>query len=376
MSLFTDVSSEMVYPLIPDLVKAVGGGAAALGLIEGVAEGTANIMKAFSGYWSDKIAKRKPLIFLGYFLAAIAKPFLGFAYLWQMILGFRFLDRVGKGVRSSPRDALLADSTGDRKMGKWFGFHRMMDTLGAVVGPLLAALLLARGLKLQHLFYWAVLPAVAGLIIIQVFVREIKPERKPAEKFKLDFRGFSPTYHKFLAVSCVFALGTFSNTFLILRAKDFGFETKTLPLLYVVFNVVYALSSMPAGMLSDKLGRKNLLLTSMAVFAACYFGFAFATKAVHIWVLFALFGIDGGIKEGVQRALIADLVPSEKRASAYGIYYAGIGMLMIPASAFAGLFWKSLGPKIAFSYGAVLAVTAFVLLTVLIPWPRSNKVAG
>jgi MFS family permease len=367
VSLFTDISSEMVYPLIPDLVKAAGGGAAALGLIEGIAESTANIFKAFSGYISDRAGKRKPLVFLGYLLAALAKPLMGLSYLWEMVLGFRFLDRVGKGVRTAPRDAILADSTGEAKRGQWFGLHRTMDNLGAVAGPLIAAAFLAYGFKLQHLFYWAVIPAAAGLLVIQIFVKETAAPRPKAEKFKLDFRGLHRDYHVYLFISCVFALGTFSNTFLILRAKDFNFALKTLPLLYMVYNIVTSLVSMPAGMLSDRLGRKNLLVFAMAVFGLCYFGFGFANAAWQIWALFAAFGVVDGIKEAVQKALIADLVPSEKRASAYGVFYAATGSFMLPGSAIAGVCWIKLGVEITFSYAAVLALIAAGLLLFLLP---------
>ena len=367
VSLFTDISSEMVYPLIPDLVKAAGGGAAALGVIEGTAEATANVFKAFSGYISDRTGKRKPLVFLGYFLSTLAKPLLGLSYLWQMVFGFRFLDRLGKGIRTAPRDAILADSTGEEKRGQWFGLHRMMDTTGAVAGPLLAAALLAYGVRLQTLFFWAVLPAAVGLLIIRFFVKEVSPERKSAEKFKLDFRGLHRDYHVYLFISAIFALGTFSNTLLILRAKDFNFALKTLPLLYMVFNAVSALASLPAGMLSDRIGRKNLLVFAMLIFGLCYFGFGFASAAYQIWALFAMFGIVDGIKEGVQKALIADLVPSEKRASAYGVYYAVVGALMLPASAMAGIFWKTLGVAVTFSYAGTLALIAAGLLLFLIP---------
>lgn len=367
VSLFTDISSEMVYPLIPDLVKAAGGGAATLGVIEGVAEATANLFKGFSGYWSDKIAKRKPIIFLGYFLGAIAKPLLGLSALWQMVLGFRFLDRVGKGVRSSPRDAILADSTGEKKIGQWFGLHRMMDSLGAVAGPALATLLLGLGLEFKSLFFWALIPAGIGLVVILAVVREIPPRRIPGQKFKLEFRGLDRVYHKFLVVSCVFAMATFSNTFLILRAKDFGFSLKMLPLLYMVFNIVSALSALPAGMLSDRFGRRNVLMASQFTFSLCFAGFALAAHPWQIWVLFAGFGIVDGIKEGVPRALISDLVPSEKRSSAFGVYYAAIGLFMLPASALAGLLWKEFGPKVVFGYGAVIGIIALILLAAMIP---------
>jgi len=367
VSLFTDISSEMVYPLLPDLVKKAGGGSALLGLIEGVAEATANLLRAFSGYLSDRLGKRKQIVFLGYLLGALAKPLLGLSTIWQMILGFRFLDRLGKGIRSSPRDAILADSSAEAERGKWFGFHRSMDTLGAVLGPILAFVLLGLGFKLNHLFFWAFVPAIIALFILQLLVKEIAPKKKSQQKFELNFRGLSRFYHYYLIISGIFALGNFPNVFLILRAKDFEFDTSALPLLYLVYNLVYSLIAIPAGMLSDRWGRKNLLVFALVLFAISYFGFGFAQNPFQIWLLFGLFGIVDGIKEGVQRALIADLVPSEKRASAYGIYYGVIGFLILPASSLAGIFWKKWGAIMVFSYGGGLALLGAFLLLIFLP---------
>ena len=380
VSFFTDISSEMVYPLIPRLISSIGGTSVALGVIEGIAEATASVLRAFSGYISDRLKKRKALVILGYSLSALAKPLLGISKIWQMVLGFRFLDRTGKGIRTAPRDAILADSAGEKERGKWFGFHRAMDTLGAGIGPLSAFLLLGIGVPFRHLFFWAVIPAGVAVLVLIFLVREVAPERKEGEKFKLNFRGWSRHYHYYLIISGIFVLGNFSNTFLILRAQELGLKEEKflfIPLLYLLYNLSYALISMPAGMLSDRIGRRKVLLFSFVLFALVYLGFGLNESLWALWLLFFLFGFVDGTKEGTQRALIADLVPSERRASAYGVYYAIVGALMFPSSAIAGLVWKKFGAQVVFSYGACLGLISAVLLFFLLPDqinPSQNRI--
>ena len=366
VSFFTDISSEMVYPLLPQLVKAVGGTPASLGLIEGLAEATASGLRAVSGYISDRFRRRKILVILGYSLSALAKPLLGASRLWQMVLGFRFLDRTGKGIRTAPRDAILADSASEAERGKWFGFHRAMDTLGAALGPLSAFLLLGLGISFRQLFYWAVIPAGIAVLVLILLVKEVKP-RAGGGKFQLNFRGLDRRYHYYLLISGVFVLGNFSNTFLILRAQELGMSLARSTLLYLVYNLSYAFISMPAGMLSDRIGRKRVLLFSFLLFSAVYLGFGYNQHLLGLWVLFFFYGLVDGTKEGTQRALIADLVPSEKRASAYGIYFALVGVLMFFSSTIAGLVWKKFGAEIVFTYSAGLGLIASLLLFFLLP---------
>ena len=366
VSFFTDISSEMVYPLLPQLVKAVGGTPASLGLIEGLAEATASGLRAVSGYISDRFRRRKILVILGYSLSALAKPLLGASRLWQMVLGFRFLDRTGKGIRTAPRDAILADSASEAERGKWFGFHRAMDTLGAALGPLSAFILLGLGVSFRQLFYWAVIPAGIAVLVLILLVKEVKP-RAGGGKFQLNFRGLDRRYHYYLLISGVFVLGNFSNTFLILRAQELGMSLARSTLLYLVYNLSYAFISMPAGMLSDRVGRKRVLLFSFLLFSAVYLGFGYNQHLWALWVLFFFYGLVDGTKEGTQRALIADLVPSEKRASAYGIYFALVGVLMFFSSTIAGLVWKKFGAEIVFTYSAGLGLIASLLLFFLLP---------
>ncbi len=370
VSLFTDISSEMIYPYIPVLIKSLGGGPAAIGLIEGIAESTASILKAFSGWFSDKIQKRKGLILAGYSLSALSKPLLGLSRVWSMVLGFRFLDRVGKGVRTAPRDAIIADSASEASMGRAFGLHRAMDTLGAVIGPLLAFLLLRYMYPgdegaFRSLFYWAVIPALLGLIVIIFWVKEIKPERLEAV-FQFRFRDLHPNFYRYLVVSLFFVLGNFTNAFLILRAQELGVAIAYLTMIYLLYNAVYSVTSYPAGILSDRIGRRKTIAVSYLIFALVYIGFAFASSPIHVWLLFAAYGVFDGINEGVQRAFVADIVPSAQRATAYGIYHAVTGSAMLPASLIAGLLWSAASPSAAFIFGASLALIACLLLIIFV----------
>jgi MFS family permease len=366
VSLFTDISSEMVYPYIPALIQSCGGGPAMLGLIEGIAEATASILKAFSGWFSDKAGKRKSLVFIGYFVSAVSKPLLGVSKVWPLVLGFRFLDRFGKGVRTAPRDAILADSASGAKMGRAFGLHRAMDTAGAAIGPLIGFTLISyAGFGFRSLFFWAVIPAIIALVIILGWVKEIRPERKDAE-FQFQFRDLQPDFYRYLVVSLFFVLGNFSNAFLILKAQETGVALAYLTLIYLLYNMVYSLVSYPAGILSDRIGRKKTIAISYFIFALVYLGFAFASCPLHVWLLFAAYGVFDGLNNGVQRAYVADLVPSEKRATAYGIYHAATGAAMLPASLVAGLLWKAYSPSAAFLAGAGLALAALVLLIIFV----------
>jgi len=368
VSFFTDISTEMLYPLMPQLVKTLGGSPAVLGLIEGVAESTASVLKGFSGYLSDRLRKRKIFALLGYSLSALAKPLIGLSSGWPMVLALRFCDRVGKGIRTAPRDAIVADSCAPEEMGRWFGLHRAMDTLGAALGPLLAFLLLGMGLHFQSIFLWSIVPAVIAVLILGILVREVAPAERPkGEKFQLDFRGLNRSYHSYLIVSSVFVLGNFSNIFLIQRAQELGMSLKLAALVYLVYNLSCALASVPAGIISDKIGRKKVLLFSFVSCGLVYFGFGRNLELIWLWPLFAGFGIVDATREGVQRALIGELVPSQKRASAYGIYYAITGILMLPSSAAAGLVWKKFGAPVVFSYGAALVLLAGILLLFLLP---------
>jgi MFS family permease len=378
-SFFTDVSSEMILALLPLFLTALGAGKAAIGLIEGVAEFTASILKIFSGWLSDRWEKRKMLVVIGYSLSTITKPFIAAAHNWFQVLMVRFLDRVGKGVRTSPRDALIAESVEPAESGKYFGFHRMMDTAGAVVGTILASLFLfvfTRFLHMETVFqyrtiFWiALIPGLVSVITLVVYVRE--PKFTEEKKAIFSLRAALPRrFITFLRVVAIFELVHFSYALFILRAADLGVIIPLIPIIYLVYNLVYAGFAMPAGQLADRFGKKNLLSLGYLIFGLMCFGFAFATNSFQAWLLFVVFGVAVAIIETVPRAMVPEMVSSEAKGTAYGIYHMLIGVMDLPASAVAGLLWdifgKVRGPMIAFSYGAVLAVVSAILLFILVP---------
>lgn len=376
VSFFTDMSSEMVYPLLPIFLSSVlGVGAEALGLIEGIAEATASILKTFSGYISDRIRRRKPLVLLGYSLSAIAKPTIGLAGRWIHVLAARFADRVGKGIRTSPRDSLIADVVDDTIRGRAFGFHRAMDTGGAVFGPLLAYILLAILLKyysvsvsVRSVFLLSLIPGIFAIITLIFFVKEKPKEQRELRKLKLGFKGLSKEFKLLLAVMLVFSLGNSSNTFLILRASNIGFKTEMIPILYMFFNIVYAGSAMPLGSLSDKIGRRLTIAMGFFIYFIVYLGFARLSthQYIYLWILFGLYGIYYGFTDGTLRALVADISRREERGFAYGLYHMLVGLMLFPASFIAGILWEKVAPSAPFYFGALTAaISAFLILIVI-----------
>ncbi|MGB2884387.1 MAG: MFS transporter [Dehalococcoidia bacterium] len=385
VSFLTDVSSEMIFTLLPlFLLNVLRIGTPVIGLIEGIAEGTASLLKVLSGWLSDRLGRRKGLAVFGYSLSTLVKPFLYFATTWGAAAGVRFVDRVGKGIRTSPRDALVADSAPPEEMGKSFGFHRGMDTLGAVLGLSVAALVVyvvqQGGLELtrdafQTIVLVGIVPAVLAVLVLLFFVRERgkgagseSPTASfggpPAEAVNAR-KGFDLRFKLFLVVVVVFTLGNSSDAFLILRAQDLGFSVPQVLLLFVAFNLVYALVSLPAGLVSDRLGRKGVIVVGWSIYALAYLGLAVTSAAWQVWLLFALYGLYYGVAEGVSRAFVADLVSAERRGTAYGLYHTAVGLSLLPASLIAGWLWHLIGPEAPFFFGAVMAGVAalgFLLL--------------
>ena len=376
VSFFTDMSSEMVYPLLPIFLSSVlGVGAEALGLIEGIAEATASVLKTFSGYISDRIRKRKPLVLLGYSLSAIAKPTIGLAGRWIHVLAARFADRVGKGIRTSPRDSLIADVVDDTIRGRAFGFHRAMDTGGAVFGPLLAYILLAIFLKyysvsvsVRSVFLLSLIPGIFAIVTLIFFVKEKPREQRELRKLKLGFKGLSKEFKLLLAVMLIFSLGNSSNTFLILRASNIGFKTEMIPILYMFFNIVYAGSAMPLGSLSDKIGRRLTIAMGFFIYFMVYLGFARLNthQYIYLWILFGLYGIYYGFTDGTLRALVADISRREERGFAYGLYHMLVGLMLFPASFIAGILWEKVAPSAPFYFGALTAAISSFLILIFI----------
>ena len=368
VSFLTDVSSEMVYPLVPlFLTSVLGAPVAAVGLIEGVAEGAASLFKTVGGWASDRLRLRRPLVFAGYAVSAVAKPLLAAAYVWPVALLVRFGDRTGKGVRTAPRDALVADVTPPEMRGRAFGFHRAADTLGAVAGPAVAlGLLAAFADNFRLIFILAFLPAVAALAIVPL-VKERPPAPAPAGAARMAWRELGSGFYVFLGISLVFALGNSSDVFLLLRAKDVGLSNSEVVLSYMLFNVVYAVLAMPAGIISDRVGRRSVISGGFAVFAMVYLGFALADRGAVIWPLFAVYGVHMALTEGVGRAFVADFVPSERRATALGLYQGAMGGMILLSSVIAGVLWDAVDPAAPFFLGAATALAALALLLVALP---------
>jgi len=369
VSFFTDISSEAVYPLVPIfLTKSLGAPLAVVGAIEGVAEGTASIVRWLSGWLSDRLGRRKSFVVLGYGMAAVAKPLLALAFHWPVVLFARFVDRFGKGVRTAPRDALVAQWTERGERGRAFGFHRAVDTAGAVLGPLGAlALLAVLGENFRLIFLLAFIPAVLGMVLLRLVAeRTPRPEPSAAVEPK-GGGGLGAAYYGFFAVSLVFALGNSSDAFLILRSRNLGLGVSEAVLAYVAYNTSYSLLAMPAGIVSDRLGRRNVIGLGFAVFAAVYLGFAAIDAGAYVWLLFPVYGVYMALTEGVGRALVADLVPSERRGSALGLYQGGVGLMALLSSIMAGLLWDHVGPSAPFFLGGSTAALALVLLLILLP---------
>ncbi len=364
VSLLNDVASEMIYPLLPFfLTSTLGAGPALLGAIEGAAESAASLLKLLGGWVSDRF-RRRPLIVAGYAISAAARPLIGLATAPWHVLALRLSDRFGKGIRSAPRDALLAASVPAGRRGAAFGVHRAADHLGAAIGPLLAsALLMVSGGALRPVFALAALPGVVAALLVIWKVREVRVEERarPAEP-QLPGAGLDRTLLGYLAVLVVFTLGNATDAFLLLRAADLGLPLVAVPLLWSVHHVSKSLLSVPGGILADRLGPRLAIGLGWIVYAAVYTAFAFASAAWQAWVLFILYGAFHALTEAPEKALVALLAPAGRSGTAFGAYHAAIGIAALPASILFGALWAAFGPRVPFLVGAALALAACVLL--------------
>lgn len=380
VSFFMDISSEMIYPLVPlFLANVLGVNKSLIGLIEGTAEATASLLKVFSGWWSDRIGRRKGLMAIGYGISVLSRPILAMGSSWQQVFLARFTDRTGKGVRTAPRDAIIAESTKATHLGRAFSFHRSMDTMGAVVGPATALFLLEilRG-DFRKVFWLSMIPGAIAVLVIFLFIREKKkPMPSHTDRPKLTLAHFSWKVRFFLVITAVFALGNSSDVFLILRAEQVGISTIMIPAVYLTFNLVYSLSAIPAGMAADRFGRKRVILLGFVLFACLYYGFAVAGSAAAIWVLFGLYGVFMGLTEGIQKAFLTTIIPPDFKATAFGVYATAVGLATFPASVIGGLLWDRVSPAATFYFGSATAALAAVLFLVLIvatqAFPRALK---
>ncbi|MCX7994841.1 MAG: MFS transporter [candidate division WOR-3 bacterium] len=366
VSLFTDLSTEMSYAIIPIFLKDVlKAQPVFIGLIEAIAESTASILKTFSGYISDRLKKRKLFILAGYSFSALVKPLLALATQGWHVLLVRFADRFGKGIRTAPRDALIAESTSAEFYGRTYGFHRAMDTLGAILGPLFAFLIL--GISHQNyrlLFALAFIPGFIAVLIIIFSVRDILPERVKSLRFSL--KEINPRLKIFFIIIIIFTLGNSSDAFLILRAKEVGLSVNLIPILWLVFNVSYFLWSYPAGVISDRIGRKKTLVFGFLIYSITYSVLAFNNRVALLWPIFIIYGLYYGFTEGNLRALVADLSGSEHRGTIFGIYHTVIGITFLPANLLMGYLWQKFGFNIALLAGASLSLISAILLTILV----------
>lgn len=380
-SLFTDISSEMIYPIISLYLLALGTGPELIGFIEGIAESTASLVKVFSGAWSDRLSRRKPLAILGYAFSPVGKFLMWLASGWSFVFAGRTVDRFGKGIRTAPRDAIIAESSKAEKRGSSFGLHRTMDTMGAIIGVLIAILImehlgLDKGLHTAQsirsylpafkiIILLSLIPAVIGVAVL--FLAKETGSGKPlAKALSFQWAKLDRRLKAFLIVTLLFTLGNSSNQFLLMRAKGIGFSVEGVLLLYLAYNVVYALTSWPAGRLSDKIGRKKLIVSGYLIYGLVYAGFGLATSGSMMWLLFGIYGLYIAFTEGVEKALVADIAPKDLKATLIGLHATLVGIGLFPASLLAGVIWDVLGPQYTFYFGGLMGLVAAVGMLIVL----------
>ncbi|TYP47028.1 MFS transporter [Thermosediminibacter litoriperuensis] len=366
-SLLTDISSEMVYPLLPIfLTTRLGATPLVVGTIEGIAESLASLLKVFSGYFSDRAKCRKPFAIAGYSASTVGKIFLYTASSWPVVLAGRVADRFGKGIRTAPRDALIAESSSEGARGRAFGLHRTMDTLGAAIGVLLAYCFITRAhVDFHQIFLYSLVPAFLGVVAL-FFVREKGVVRERENKPSLNWNALDSRLKTFLILMFVFTLGNSSNQFLLLKAGNVGFDAKTILLLYLTYNLVYNVASYPAGAISDRIGRKAMIVAGYLVYGLVYFGFAMASTPASIWVLFAAYGLYMAFTEGVEKAFISDIAPENLRGTMIGLHATLVGIGLLPASLIAGALWNAFGASAPFYFGGFMGILAAAGIWLLI----------
>ena len=363
-SFFTDTSAKMVYSVMPLFLLSIGASKTTISLIEGIAESTASLLKAISGYWSDKIGKNKPFMIIGYGITAMITPLYALARMPIQILFFRFFERIGKGLRAAPRDSLISSSIKKNEAGKTFGFQKAMDNSGAIVGPLMAFLLLSvSSLNYSYLFLLATIPAILGVLTIVFFVKEAKTEKKETAK-KISPKYLPKKFYFFLIIIFVFTLGNSADALLLVKTSETGIDKSYVPFVYMIFNTVSVLLAIPIGKLSDKIGREKLIILGFLVYAIVYYLFGrFNSMNVFIF-LFMLYGFYSALTDGSQKAMISDIVSKELKGTGFGIYHAVLGITLLPASLIAGLLYDRVNSNAPFYFGSAMAFTATVLMII------------
>jgi MFS family permease len=361
-SFLTDTTTKMIYAIMPLFLMSIGASKIELSLIEGIAESTASVLNALSGWWSDKIGKNKPFMVVGYTITAVISPMFSLVTSPFQVLLLRFTERVGKGIRTAPRDSLIAGSSSESEKGKSFGFHKAMDNSGAIVGPLLAfAVLSMFPGGYRKVFLLAAVPGLLGVFTIVFFIKEAKKNKMNLLE-KIELKAFPIRYYMFLAIAFIFTLGNSTNALLLVKATDIGITAVFIPLVYLLFNSVSVISAIPAGILSDRIGRERLIIFGYLLYSIIYFGFGRTNDVVVVIMLFALYGLYSAATDGVQKALVSDLIDKNKRGTGLGIYYALIGITLLPASVIAGVLYDKVNNQAPFYFGSAMAFIAAMLM--------------
>ena len=362
-SFFTDTSTKMVYSVMPLFLLSIGASKTTISLIEGIAESTASLLKAISGYWSDKIGKNKPFMIIGYGITAIITPLYALARIPIQILFFRFFERIGKGLRAAPRDSLISGSIKKNEAGKTFGFQKAMDNSGAVVGPLIAFLLLSISpLNYSYIFLLATIPAILGVLTIIIFIKEAKAEKKTTNKISL--KQLPKKFYFFLIIIFVFTLGNSADALLLVKTSETGIDKSYIPFVYMIFNTVSVLLAIPIGKLSDRIGREKLIILGFLVYAIVYYFFG-KFNSINVFIfLFMLYGLYSALTDGSQKAMISDIVSKDLKGTGFGIYHAVLGITLLPASLIAGLLYDRVNSNAPFYFGSVMALIATILMII------------
>ena len=372
-SFFTDTSTKMVYSVMPLFLMSLGASKTTLALIEGIAESTAALLKAFSGYWSDKLGRNKPFMLLGYGVTALITPIYSLVTRSWQVLVLRFIERAGKGFRTAPRDSLIAGSITKNEAGKSFGFHKAMDNSGAIIGPLIAFFLLTRlPESYTTVFLIATIPAILGVLTIAIFIRDVRGAKKSG-KFSLRFAGLPKRFYFFLAIIFVFTLGNSTDALLLVKASETGIKVAYVPLAYLVFNGVSVFFAIPFGRLSDRVGRERLLMVGYLIYSVVYFGFGRYSAVGPIFLLFAAYGLYSALTDGNQKALVSDFLGKENKGTGFGLYHALLGITLLPASLIAGALYDKVDAAAPFYFGSGMSFLAALLMGIFYLTSRKKE---